>query len=181
MGQLGAAMSTQDGRMVRTTAFVSKALDFITGAGIFLLMAIVFTSVFFRYVLNAPLLSSDDYLAVFLGLTIFAAYPSVCRDRKHISVDLFNGLFERAPRLNAVRLILIDLFVVCMTLFMAWCLYWQAEKYQRRGSTTAMADIPLAPVTYVFVALLVASAVLLAVRTFIERGTQTNDNESISI
>lgn len=154
---------------------VLSALRFLAAVAIFFLMALVFISVFFRYVLNSPLLAGADYLAILLGLMIFSAYPSVCRNRLHISVDVLTARFARYPRFNAARLAFIDIFVISMTVYMAVCVFEQAEKYQRRDTTLPMTGIPLAPVTQAFVFLLLVAALLLAIRTVFGAGNQAGN------
>lgn len=157
---------------------LSRLLSIVSVTTLFLLMVVVFASVFFRYVLNSPLLASEDYLSVLLGLTVFAAYPAVCRKRAHITVDVFTARFERYPRFNAVRCLVVDLFVVGMTVFIALRIYEQAAKMQRRGSTTSMAEIPLAPVTYIFAALVLGAALMLVLQMILERRRKAPQNES---
>ena len=123
------------------------------------LMGLVFVSVIFRYFLNRPIFAVEDVMSVFLGLTIFMAFPFVTMGRTHINVDLLVPLFKRAPALNRLRLALVDLGILGMVAFTGWQLYRQADRHFSRGSSTQAADIPLWPFSATFT-ILVALAFL---------------------
>ena len=140
---------------------ISRASGVISLAAAFcvlVLASMVFVSVFFRYFLHAPLIGAEDFMSITLALLIFAAYPYVTEERKHVQVDLLVGLF-RHPVANRLRLIVIDLVVLGMTLFMALRLWQQAEKFLTRNSTTSGMHWPLWPVAAT-IAVLTGLAVL---------------------
>lgn len=127
------------------------------------LAGMVFVSVVFRYFLHAPLIGAEDVMSITLALLIFAAYPHVTAERKHVQVDLLVGLF-RHPLANRLRLIVIDLVVLGMTLFMALRLWQQAEKFLTRHSTTSGLHWPLWPVAATIAALTGLAALFLMAR-----------------
>lgn len=148
----------------RLSETLSYLLTFFAAFGIFSLMASVFVSVFFRYVLNKPILGTEDLMSLLLGMTIFTAFPAVTLARTHITVDLLNPLFRRVPTLDRLRLALIDLGMIAITLFMAKRIWDQAARYQKRGTVSNAMDWPLYPYIYLFSALLALAALLLAIR-----------------
>lgn len=149
---------------------VSRLLSFAAAAGIFMLMALVFVSVFFRYVLNSPIIATEDMMALLLGITIFTAFPLVTSQRGHISVELLTGLFAGFPVADRVRRILIDIGIIGVVLFMAKKLFDQAVRYQDRETGSIMMDWPLYPFIYSFAGLVVLAAVLFAMRALKDRG-----------
>ena len=146
-----------------------RLLSILAAAGIFALMALVFASVFFRYALNDPIIATEDIMAMLLGLTIFSAIPGVTLSRSHIRVELLTGPFHRWPKADGIRLAVIDIGVVLVTLYMARCVYGQAVRYMQRQTGSALMDWPLHPITYLFAALLVFSALIFAANAFRNR------------
>ena len=131
-----------------------RVLSFVSAAGIFALMALVFVSVFFRYVLNAPILATEDMMAILLGVTIFTAVPNVTVSRSHITVELFVAPFRKFPALDRVRRLLIDLGVIAMTFYMAYLMYLQATRQFSRETLSFVMEWPLWPATAGFAALI---------------------------
>lgn len=135
-----------------------------------MLMALVFVSVFFRYVLNSPILATEDMMAILLGVTIFTAIPNVSLSRGHITVELFVAPFRKFPALDHARRILIDIVTVCMTLYVAWLLFTQAWRQYDRETLSLVMEWPLYPITYGFAVLVVVGALLFAGRAVSDRG-----------
>ena len=142
----------------------------MAAAGIFALMALVFVSVFFRYLLNSPILATEDMMAILLGVTIFTAVPNVTLSRGHITVELFTAPFRHFPAADRIRRMVIDLCVIAMTLYMARLLHIQAWRQYDRETESLVMEWPLYPVTYAFAGLALIGAILFAVRAFKDRG-----------
>lgn len=149
---------------------VSRLLSYVAAAGIFALMALVFVSVFFRYLFNSPILAAEDMMAMLLGITIFTAVPGVTLSRRHICVELLTAPFRKLPRANRARLVLIDAGVIAVTLFMATLVFDQAVRFRSRETGTPLMDWPVHPTTFGFSALLLLAAGLFAVRAIRDRG-----------
>lgn len=149
---------------------IAKILGYVAAAGIFSLMALVFTSVFFRYVLNAPILATEDMMAILLGITIFTAVPRVTLDRSHISVELFVAPFRKFPRIDRVRRILIDIGIIMMSFYMAYVVYLQASRQFDRETLSFVMEWPLWPATTAFTVLIVMGALLFANRAWRDKG-----------
>lgn len=162
----------EEGRspLVRAADGVSRLLSYVAAAGIFALMALVFVSVFFRYLLNSPILAAEDMMAMLLGVTIFTAVPGVTLSRRHICVELLIAPFRKFPGANRVRMILIDIGVIAATLFMAKLVFDQAVRFRSRETGTPLMDWPVHPTTFGFSALLLLAAALFAIRAIRDRG-----------
>lgn len=152
------------------SARITKFLGYIAAAGIFALMALVFTSVFFRYVLNQPILATEDMMAILLGVTIFTAVPRVTLGRSHISVELFVAPFRKFPALDRARRILIDLGIIIMTFYMAYLMYLQASRQFDRETESFVMEWPLWPSTALFAVLILIGGVLFAIRALRDKG-----------
>lgn len=153
--------------------FVNKVVSFlsyISALGLFSLMMLVFVSVFFRYMLNAPLLFAEDVMAILLGVTIFTGVPSVTLNRRHISVDLLSAPFKKRPKLDRIRLIIIDAGVIGMTYFMAYLMYVQATRYYQRDTISNTMEWQLYSSVFVFMALILAGGLLFTRRALRDKG-----------
>lgn len=149
----------------RITAF----LGYVAAAGIFTLMALVFTSVFFRYVMNLPILATEDMMAMLLGVTIFTAVPRVTLARSHITVELFVAPFRKFPLLDRARKILIDLGIIAMSFYMGYVMYLQASRQFDRETESFVMEWPLWPATSMFTVLIFLGGILFLLRVVQER------------
>ncbi|WP_282153354.1 TRAP transporter small permease [Ruegeria atlantica] len=161
----------------RLSDFLTGILAVCAAIGIFALMALVFVSVFFRYVLNQPIIGTEDLMSLMLGMTIFTAFPTVTLSRGHIAVDLLTGPFKKVPTIDRIRLIAIDVGVITMIGFMAMRLWDQAVRYLKRGTTSNALDLPLYPFVYAFTTLLLLTAVLFALRAIRDLGGKSGTGE----
>lgn len=147
---------------------VTSAISMLAALSVLALAGIVFISVFFRYFLKMPMISAEDTMSFALALLVFAAYPYVTEERKHVQMDLLVELFRRFPRLDRARLILIDLVVIGMIGFVAVRLLQQAAKFAQRGSSTSSMQLPLWPLAAACGVLAAIAVLALIVRIVIE-------------
>jgi len=157
----------------KESSFVSKVTEFlsyIAALSLFSLMALVFISVFFRYILNEPLLFAEDVMAILLGVTIFTGVPSVTLNRRHISVDLLTTPIKKRPMLNRIRLVIIDVGVIAMTYFMAYLMFQQATRYYQRDTISNTMEWPLYPSVFLFVVLILIGGLLFTHRAYRDKG-----------
>ncbi len=166
--------------MTRWSNRITRALSYVAAAGIFALMGLVFVSVFFRYVLNSPILATEDMMAILLGVTIFTAVPNVTLSRSHITVELFVAPFRKLPLLDRARKIVIDLGVVAMTFYMSYLLWLQASRQFDRETESAVMEWPLWPATAAFTILVLIGGVLFAIRVSTDKG-KSEANGSIDL
>lgn len=143
-------------------------------------MALVFISVFFRYVLNQPILATEDMMAILLGVTIFTAVPQVTLNRSHISVELFVAPFRKFPKLDLLRKVLIDIGVICMSVYMGYLMLLQATRQFDRETESFVMEWPLWPATAVFAVLIFIGAILFSVRAWRDKG-RGGSNEGLDL
>lgn len=155
---------SEEPRANRATRALTTPLTAISALSVLILATMVFVSVFFRYFLSSPLIAAEDVTSFSLAIIVFAAYPYVTAERRHVKVELLVGLFRPFPALNRLRLILLDLAVIGITMFIGLRLWQQAEKFASRGSSTSSMHWPLWPLTAACTALAFVAALILVLR-----------------
>lgn len=149
----------------------TSLISILAAASVLVLAGMVFIAVFFRYFLSDPLLGVEDTMSYTLALLVFAAYPYVTEERKHVQVDLFVGLVRRFPAADRIRLIIIDIFVMVMIGFIALRLWQQADKFITRNSTTSGMHWPWWPLAAACACFAFLSVLVLALRILGEMRT----------
>lgn len=161
---MSSSPQAEDPRPSRATRALTVPLTAISALSVLVLATMIFVSVFFRYFLSSPLVAAEDVTSFSLAIIVFAAYPYITAERRHVKVELLVGLFRPFPPLNRLRLILLDLAVIGITVFIGLRLWQQAEKFASRGSSTSSMNWPLWPLTAVCTALAFIAALVLALR-----------------
>ncbi|HLI21503.1 MAG TPA: TRAP transporter small permease [Stellaceae bacterium] len=148
-----------------------RLLGPIAAACLFAMMALTFVNVVARYFLDAPIAGGEEIQAFLLGFIIFAGIPLVTYHQRHIAVRSFAALLKgRAAFAQRV-------FVLAMTglgfAFMAYLILLQAIELKEEGTLSTYLDIPEAPFTYAFAALMaVAALVAFALLVALLRGRE---------
>ena len=70
----------------------------LAGIALFGIMLLVTISVFFRYVLNAPILGSQELVQLSMVFVVMLAMPFTALKGMHIRVDIFDTIFGRRGR-----------------------------------------------------------------------------------
>ena len=138
-----------------------RALEWLTGATLFVLMLVVSTDVAGRYLFNRPLPAGYEMVQVLMGVLVFTALPIVSRTNEHISIGLLDHLFRGWA--NRVRLAFVHAFSAAVLAFMGWRLWAHAGKLAAMRDATPVLGFPLAPIGYFMVALTAFSVLLLAI------------------
>ncbi|WP_305989295.1 TRAP transporter small permease [Roseibium sp. MMSF_3544] len=104
-------------------------------------MVLVMVSVFFRYVLSAPLLGSQEIVQLGMVFVVMLAMPYTALTNQHIRVDIFD------PRLGELGRYICDIFarllgicVLYMLVEKAWDKMLDAVEYE---DVTNMIELPL--------------------------------------
>lgn len=144
---------------------LSRGLTAIAGLGVLAMMALIGAEVIGRYLLGQAIDGKNDILGILLALTVFSALPAATWKSEHIDVDLLEGLIPRAAR--RWRTLVIDLGVVmCLGIITWWVFRLVSERWDRPfgAKVTPVLELPMVPVGYAIVALMLLSAVGLAIR-----------------
>lgn len=155
-------------------------LTAFSALGIFLMAALIFVSVFFRYFLGTPIHLTEDLTTYLLGLTVFAAYPGVTFRREHIRVDLLSGVFAMFPRFDLARRLLIDVISIVILAAVSRRIWEQAERAYSRGSLSSTMEWPLWPAIYVFAVLLALSTFLYLIQFLLDLKSIFSNKELVS-
>ncbi len=110
------------------------------------MMTLTFVDVVGRYFFAAPVAGGFEIVAFLLALVIFAGLALVTRDRQHITVGLFDGLFR--GRVQRARELVVMAGSVVMVGFIAERMWSEAEFLRRNDMYAEYLDVPLAPVQY---------------------------------
>ncbi len=123
-----------------------RLLRLMIAISVFCMMATTFVDVVGRYVFNAPLPGAFELVEFFLALTIFSGLPLVTADRGHITVSLFEGLFQRVGRWLQELFVLA--FSASVVAFISYQLWHQAESFRVSERATTFLEVEIAPFVY---------------------------------
>lgn len=112
----------------------------LAAAMLFVLMAMTFTDVVLRSVVNNPIESATELTRLFMAIIVFSALPMVSWQGKHIVVDLLDPLFSRG--LARVRDIIIDVACGVILIFPAKRAWELAERSRSFGDVTEYLGFP---------------------------------------
>lgn len=147
-------------------------------AAIFLaaIAALMFVSVFLRYLLSWSIPDSYDFMRLVLGIVILWGLASVSYRGEHITVDLVWSFLPRSARKA------LDLFATAVTLiamgFFAWMM--GSKVLSTRADNVLTYDLRLPVWVYYFIAWIgLAAAVLLLVVRLVRIATQQDTGEGI--
>lgn len=110
------------------------ALETISCAAIFVMMALTFVDVIGRYVFHEPIFGGTEIIAAILALTIFSGLGVINARDEHITVELFEAPVRRLLS-PVIYEVVIQLFSVLAMALMTAVLVehayeaWKLEKY----------------------------------------------------
>lgn len=129
--------------------------------------ALLILSVFFRYILNSPIVWSDEIVRYSLVWMTFAGAALATRDDKHILVDVIDTILPEKGRKITNRFV--DLVVIA---FMAFLIYYgiRMTDYERGMFGETLTWISYA---YVYISIPIGAAVtiLFTVSKYFVKGT----------
>jgi TRAP-type C4-dicarboxylate transport system permease small subunit len=135
-----------------------RLLGPIAAICLFGMMMLTFVGVVARYFFNRPIAGAEEIQSFLLGFIIFAGIPLVTYHQRHIAVRSFAALLK-GPAAFAQRA-----FVLALTGFgfgfMAYLLFLQAAQLDEEGTLSTFLQIPEAPFTYVYAALMAAAGIV---------------------
>jgi TRAP-type C4-dicarboxylate transport system permease small subunit len=140
------------------SAWALRILGPIAAVCLFAMMALTAIGVIARYFFNHPIAGDGEMQAFLLGFIVFAGIPLVTYRQRHIAVRSFAALLK-GRALFAQRAFVLAL-TGCGLAFMAYILLLQAIELQQEGTLSTYLDIPEAPFTYAFAALMAVAALV---------------------
>lgn len=145
---------------------VNRALHYVSGSLITLMMLFTVYNILGRWLFGAPLRGTVELTQLSMIGIVFLAFAYAQHNDDHISVDILYVRFGRLGR--AVFDAIAATISFCVLLLMAWQLYEYSQTLELGGRTTATRRIPLYPLAYVAIVGTVAF-VLALLATVVER------------
>jgi TRAP-type C4-dicarboxylate transport system permease small subunit len=139
-------------------AWALRLLGPIAAVCLFGMMSLTFAGVVARYFFNAPIAGNEEIQSFMLGFIIFGGIPLVTYHQRHIAVRSFAALLK-GRALFAQRVFVLGLTGLGFA-FMGYILLLQAIGLQEDGTLSTFLNIPEAPFTYIFAALITAAAIV---------------------
>ena len=115
----GFSQRTGTGRLL---ASLTRWIEYLAGAVLALDVAVVFTSVVFRYFLHDPVDWAEEIARALMLVLVFLGAATVLARSQHVGVDLFRGFFPPAWQLFMVHAGHWIIAAVSAGLFMSSCL-----------------------------------------------------------
>ena len=138
---------------------LTRALKWVAGGLMLLLLGLTFVDVVGRYAFGRPIPGGFEIIEFNMGLLIFAALPLVTRKRGHITVSLFDALMgEGIRRLRDSVVLLGSAGVVG---FISFLMFRSGLEMLEANTVSRVYDFPLAPVVCIIAALGVITLLLL--------------------
>jgi TRAP-type C4-dicarboxylate transport system permease small subunit len=149
-------------RLATTLAWLERGLTVIAAVLVMALMAVTVVDVLGRYLLGIPLPGGFEVTEAMLAVLVFASLPVIEAREQHIVIDLLDPLYsERVRRVRTLILYAVSMIILAL---LTWRLGVKAATLHRDGETSAILEMPLAPVGYFMTATAGAAAALLAVK-----------------
>jgi len=146
------------GAGARARIWLLRALAFVAGVVLFVLMMLTAVDVVGRYVLNRPLPGAFEITEMMLAALIYCGLPLVSQRREHIVIDTFDPYMPRALKRGLD--VLAEVICSASLFGLAWLVFRRAARVLSYGDTTTVLKLPLAPVAYLMAAMLLATAVI---------------------
>jgi TRAP-type C4-dicarboxylate transport system permease small subunit len=128
-------------RFVGLADVVQRSQLWVAAAALVILMMVTVLDVFMRYVFNRPIRASLDTVEVMLLVFVFNGMAAAFFGRRHIVIDLLDGVFGR--RLIGVMIRIADLLsVLCLGLLL-WAMILPASQAYQYGDTKMELAIPI--------------------------------------
>lgn len=118
-----------------------KAVALLGGCVLFLMMLLVSISVFFRYVLNQPILGDQEIVEMGMSLVVMLAMPFAAQQGAHIRVDILDRrLGDWGRFIGDVFARGVSCFVIYLLIRKTWDKTLDAYEYE---DVTNMLEIPV--------------------------------------
>ena len=138
--------------------WLEAALAITSATVLFVMMLLTTVDVVGRYVFNSPLNGGFEVTEMLLAALIYCGLPLVSQRREHIVIDTFDPLMSARVKRG------LDMLaeVVCgLTLGgIGYLIFLRAERVAGYGDTTAVLELPLAPVAYLMGVMIVVAGLI---------------------
>jgi TRAP-type transport system small permease protein len=128
-------------RLVSLADRVQRIQLWVAAAALVILMMVTVTDVFMRYLFNRPIRASLDTVEVMLLVFVFNGMAAAFFGRRHIVIDLLDGVF--GPRITAVLIRIADILSVLCLGLLAWAMLLPAGQAYQYGDVKMELPIPI--------------------------------------
>ena len=134
--------SVKEGNGVwRVAGHLLKFSALLSGLCLFVLMLLVSIAVFFRYVLNQPILGDQEMVEIGMSLVVMLAMPYATLQGAHIRVDILDKAIGQYGRfLGDIFARLVSCFVLYLLIMKTWAKALDSHEY---GDVTNMIELPV--------------------------------------
>ncbi len=141
----------------------------LLGAAALMLLAMLLLTcldVIGRYLLNAPINGKTELTRFMMAGMIASALPVISFAGGHIAVDLFDNRFS--ARGAAIRDLVTDALAALALGVLSYWLLFRAERLQTRGYVSDFLHLPLYPVAYFVMTMMIAACLALVAKTILD-------------
>ncbi len=128
-------------RLVSLADWMQRRQLWIAAAALVVLMTVTCVDVFMRYLFNRPIRASLDTVEVMLLVFVFNGMAAAFFDRRHIVIDLLDGVF--GVRATGVLIRVADVLSVLCLLLLAWAMLLPARQAFQYGDSKMELPIPI--------------------------------------
>lgn len=139
----------------------NSVLGKLSAVTLFGMMALTVADVIGRYILNSPVHGAYELTEVLLALVVFGAAPLVTGRGTHVTTALFDD--RMSSHVRRVRDASVGIFCAGLCIVLAWRLWAQADAAAAVGQSTALLNVPVAPIIYFMAAMSAACVPLFVV------------------
>lgn len=142
--------------------FLDRALAWIGGIALLVMMFLTFVDVIGRYFLRRPVLGAFELTEILLAITVFTAMPAVTQQDNHIKLDFLDPLIPQSVGgfIDAIS----AAFMTAALVLLGYAVALQASKMAAAGIHSDILNLPTHLVLYFVAALLILSSVFLVCR-----------------
>ena len=128
-------------RLVSLAGWVQRSQLWIAATALVVLMMVTVIDVFMRYVFNRPIRASLDTVEVMLLIFVFNGMAAAFFGRRHIVIDLLDGVF--GARIASVLIRIADILSVLCLGLLAWAMLLPASQAYQYGDAKMELPVPI--------------------------------------
>lgn len=147
---------------------LERILAYLAAGLLFCMMLVTFIDVVGRYLFDAPLPGGFEVTELMLAALIFLGLPLLTAADGHVTVDLFDTLIPRWLRpLQAYIVSLVTIFAFAV---LTWKMWQYAIRTYGYADTTAVLQIPYAPLVFLMAVMATLTTLAQAAMLFLNAG-----------
>jgi len=143
--------------------FLTKALGGIAALTLFLMMTLTFVDVLGRYLFNSPVPGGFEITEMMMATLIFLGLPLVSVEGGHITVDLLDSFIPAS--IKRIQSKIVNFLSATVLAIISWQLWIKASDILEYGDSTAVLEIPMAPLVFLMSIMAGFTAILLVAIT----------------